>query len=422
MPGQVTSSWFAALLLVMGGWAAACRSTPDRDATAQGSAASVGADGDDRVQVAANAPPRAIKIGLLAPFSGPFASSGAEIEGGVRAYLEQRAGKVAGHPIELLVRDTTGLAPELAKRLAQLLIAEDHVDFLAGFALTPNALAVLPVATEANKPMVIMNAATSGITARSPYAARVSFTLPQVTAPLARWAAKNGITSVYTLVSDYGPGHDAEAAFSRAFVAQGGKIVGSSKAPLQDPDFAPLVQRIEQAKPRAVFVFVPAGVQSIAFMKAFRERDLARAGVTVLGTGDLTDDHQLPAMGDAALGVITTHHYSVTHPSRENAAFKAAFSRVTKGTLRPNFIAVGGYDGMTAIATVIEKLGASIDGDAAMKVLSGLRINSPRGPLSIDAVTRDPVQTVYVRKVERKVDGLFNVEFDEFIEQREPDE
>jgi len=368
----------------------------------------------------APAAPGPVKIGLIAPFSGPFAGAGKQIEGGVRAWLDQHGSKVAGREIELLVKDVTGVAPDVAKSLAQGLIVRDKVDFLAGFVLTPNALAVAPLATEAKKPMVIMNAATSVITTKSPYVVRVSFTLPQVSAPLASWAAKNGIKSVYTLVSDYAPGADAEGQFKKTFEAAGGKIVDSLRVPVQNPDFAPYIQRIKDKKPQAVFIFVPAGAKGTAFLKAFQERGLSKQGIRVLATGDVTEDQELDAMGDAALGVVTTHHYSAAHDSPENTAFKQAFSKVTGGKVRANFMAVGGYDGMAAIAQVIEKLGGQIDGDRAMEAFKGLQLQSPRGPIRIDPETRDVIQTVYVRKVEQRPDGFYNVEFDHFDEQKDP--
>ncbi|MEY4546656.1 MAG: hypothetical protein RL685_2851 [Pseudomonadota bacterium] len=361
-----------------------------------------------------------IKIGLLAPYSGPFAGSGKQIEGGVRAYLEQHGSKVAGREIEVMVKDTTGPAPDVAKALAQGLIVRDKVDFLAGFVLTPNAMAVAPLATEAKKPMVIMNAATSAITSKSPFVVRVSFTLPQVAAPLATWAAKSGVKAVYSLVSDYAPGVDAEGQFKKTFEAAGGKIVDSVRVPVQNPDFAPYIQRIKDARPEAVFIFVPAGAQGTAFLKAFQERGLDKLGIQVLATGDVTEDQELPSMGDAALGVVTTHHYSVAHESPENTAFKQAFAKVTGGALRPNFMAVGGYDGMAAIARVIDKLGGNVDGERAVEAFKGLTLQSPRGPIRIDPETRDVVQTVYVRKVEQRADGPYNVEFDQFDEQKDP--
>jgi branched-chain amino acid transport system substrate-binding protein len=368
-------------------------------------------------------PAAPIKIGVLAPFSGPFAVLGAQIEGGIKAYLHAHGGAIDGRQVELLVRDTTGVAPDVAKRLAQGLIVRDHADFLAGFALTPNAMAVAPLATESKTPMVIMNAATSSLTTKSPYIVRVSFTLPQVTAPLAEWAAKNSIASVYTLVSDYAPGADAEAQFKKSFEAAGGTVVGSVKVPVNNPDFAPFIQRIKDAHPRAVFVFVPAGAQGVAFMKAFQERGLAREGIQVIATGDVTEDSVLGAMGEEALGVVTTHHYSAAHPSAENTAFKAAFAQVAGKELRPNFMAVGGYDGMAAIAAVVHALGpgsGKVDGDRAMKAFEGLELQSPRGPIRIDPETRDVVQTVYVRRVERQADGFYNVEFQEYPGQKDP--
>lgn len=410
MLAKFSSTWVTELCLVLAVVLSSCRSSDDVKAAPAPGAAAPASE--------ALAP---IKIGLLAPFSGQFAGLGAQIEGGVKAYLESHGGGVDGREVQLLVRDTTGVAPDVAKRLAQGLIVRDNVDFIAGFALTPNAMAVAPLATEAKKPMVIMNAATSSITTKSPYVVRVSFTLPQVTAPLATWAAKNSIASVYTLVSDYAPGADAEAQFRKTFEAAGGKVVGSDKVPVNNPDFAPFIQRIKDQKPAAVFVFVPAGAQGIAFMKAFHERGLAEAGIRVIATGDVTEDQELNGMGDAALGVVTTHHYSAAHPSPENTAFKAVFAKVAGTGLRPNFMAVGGYDGMAAIAAVVKKLGpGKIDGDRAMEAFKGLELSSPRGPIRIDPETRDVVQTVYVRKIERRDGELYNVEFEEFPGQKDP--
>ena len=299
-------------------------------------------------------------------------------------------------------------------------MTRDKVDFLAGFGFTPEALAAAPVATEAKVPMIVMNAASSVVTTRSPYIARLSMTLPQVSAPMATWAAKNGIRKVYTLVADYAPGIDSENAFKAAFTAAGGRVVDSVRVPLRNPEFAPFVQRIKDAKPEAVFMFVPAGEQSIAFMKAFEERGLAKAGIRVIATGDLTDDNVLNAMGDAVLGVITSHHYSAAHDSPENKAFVTAFKQVAKDLPRPNFMAVGGYDGMAAIAEVVKKLGNRIDGDQAMEILKGLKLTSPRGPISIDPATRDIVQTVYIRRVEKIGGEYYNVEFDKYPDVKDP--
>jgi len=337
----------------------------------------------------------------------------------MRTYLQMHGDTFAGHKIEIIARDTTGPAPEVAKRLAQELLTGDKVDFLAGFGLTPNAMAVAPLATQAKTPMIVMNAATSSITTKSPYIARFSFTLPQVTAPMAEWAAKNGIKQVYTLVADYAPGIDAENAFKKAFTASGGEVVGSVRSPLANPDFAPFLQRIKDAKPEAVFIFLPAGEQGIAFMKAFKERGLDQAGIKLIATGDLTDDDVLMAMGDPTLGLVTTHNYSAAHDSPENKTFVEAYKEVSGGK-RPNFMAVGGFDGMAAIAQVVEKLDGKIDGDKAMEILKGMKLTSPRGPIWIDPETRDIVQTVYVRRVEKVGGELYNVEFDQFANVKDP--
>ncbi|HET9579829.1 MAG TPA: ABC transporter substrate-binding protein [Usitatibacter sp.] len=361
-----------------------------------------------------------VRIGVVAPFSGPFADYGRQMEAGMKAWLRQHGDSVAGRRVEILARDTTGPNPEIAKRLSQELVARDKVDFLAGYGFTPEAIAAAPVATEAKKPMIVMNAASSVVTTRSPYIARFSMTLPQVSAPMATWAAKNGIRKVYTLVADYAPGIDSEGAFKKEFAARGGQVVDSVRVPLRNPEFAPYVQRIKDARPEAVFMFVPAGEQSIAFMKAFEERGLAKAGIKVIATGDLTDDDVLNSMGDPVLGVITSHHYSAAHDSPENKAFVKAFGEVTKDLKRPNFMAVGGYDGMAAIAEVVKKLGNDIDGDKAMEILKNIRLESPRGPISIDPATRDIVQTVYIRRVEKKGNEYWNVEFDKVPDVKDP--
>jgi branched-chain amino acid transport system substrate-binding protein len=360
-----------------------------------------------------------VKIGFVVEMTGPFADIGRQITNGARAYVKAHGDVVAGRKVELIIRDTTGMAPEVAKREAQELIVNDKVDFLAGFGLTPNALAAAPVATEGKKPMVIMNAATSIITARSPYIVRVSFTLPQVTAPLASWALNNGIKQVYTLVADYGPGIDAETQFKKTFTAGGGEIVGSVRTPANNPDFAPFLQRLKDAHPQAVFIFLPVGEQPTAFMKAFAERELDKAGIKLIATGDVTDDGVLEAMGDVPLGVVTTQHYSVAHDSSQNRAFLKAYADIASG--RPNFAAVGGWDGMAAIYEVIKRLNGNIDGDKAMEVLKGMTIDSPRGTITIDPATRDVVQTIYVRRVEKLKDGkLYNVEFDKVLNVKDP--
>ena len=360
-----------------------------------------------------------VKIGVILPMSGPFANYGKQIENGIKLYMKHHGDKVVGKKIELLLRDDTGPAPEVTKRHAQELIVKDKVDLLAGFGLTPNGLAAAPLATEAKKPMIIMNAATSIITTKSPYIARVSFTLPQVTAPMATWAAKNGIRKVYTLVSDYGPGHDAEAQFKKTFTAAGGQIVGEVRVPLKSPDFSPYLQRIKDSQPEAVFIFLPAGEQGVAFMKGFVERGLDKAGIKLIATGDVTDDDVIDAMGDSALGVITSHHYSAAHDSALNQSFVKGYAEIDP-KMRPNFMAVAGYDGMAAIYEALKKTNGSTDGDKIMAALKGMKLDSPRGPIMIDPETRDIVQNVYIRRVQKVAGKLYNVEFDKLEAVKDP--
>jgi len=372
---------------------------------------------------AAAAPPtfaaEALKIGLVLPMSGPFAGYGRQIEDGVRLYLKLNGDTVAGRKVELLVKDDTGVAPEISKRVAQELVVSDNVDILAGFGLTPSAFAVAPIATEAKKPMVVLNAATSAVTTKSDYIVRTSMTLPQVTAPVASWAAKNGIRKVFTVVADYGPGHDAEAQFKKTFEAAGGEVVGEVRSPVKNPDFAPYLQKVKDARPDAVFLFIPAGEQGVAFMKGFAERGLEKAGIKLIATGDLTAETVIDAIGEPGLGVITSFHYAESHDSPENKAFTHAWYQAY-GPDRPDFMAVAGYDGMHLIAEALKKTGGSADADKFIAAVKGMQWVSPRGPVSIDPTTRDIVQTVYIRKVE-KVGGHYqNVEFDRVPDFRDP--
>ncbi|AJG23249.1 ABC transporter substrate-binding protein [Cupriavidus basilensis] len=361
-----------------------------------------------------------VRIGLIAPFSGSFADYGKQMEGGIKAFQKLNGDTVAGRKVQIISKDTTGPAPDVAKRLAQELVVRDKVDVLAGFGLTPEALAVAPIAEQASKPMVIFNAASSSITTKSAYIARVSMTLPQISAPMATWAIKNKVRKVVTLVADYAPGIDAETAFKTNFIGGGGQVVESIRVPLRNPEFAPFIQRIKDARPEAVFLFLPAGEQGVAFMKGFRERGLAEAGIRVIATGDLTDDHVLPAMGDATLGVITSFHYSMAHDSPENKTFLKAFAEANPGAGRPNFMAVAAYDGMRAIYDALKKTGGATDGGKFVAALKGMKIASPRGPIMIDPDTRDVVQTVYIRRVEKVGGELHNVEFDKFDNVKDP--
>ena len=288
-----------------------------------------------------------IRIGLILPYSGQFADPAAQMENGARLYMQRHGDMVAGRKLELVRRDTGGIAPDVAKRLAQELVVRDRVDLLAGFSLTPNALAAADVSAQARKLMVVMNAAASVVTTKSPYLVRTSFTLPQLNEPLGTWAYGNGVRKVYSMVSDFAAGHDAEAAFQRAFKAAGGQIVGSVRFPVANPDFSAFVQRAKDADPEAIFVFVPGGAQSPALAKAMADRGIDPRRTRIMSQAELTDEPALRNMGDTALGIITSSHYDFNHKSARNEEFvkahNAAYGR------NPDFFSVGGYDGMHVV-------------------------------------------------------------------------
>src|ERR1700757_1642451 len=359
------------------------------------------------------APARAedsVKIGLILPMTGGQASTGKQIDNAIKLYMQQHGDTVAGRKIEVILKDD-GAVPDKTKTAAQELIVNDKVNVIAGMGVTPAALAAAPLATQGKIPEVVMAAGTSIITERSPYIVRTSFTLPQSSTIIGDWAVKSGIKKVATLTSDYAPGNDALAAFKEHFTAGGGEIVEEVKVPLANPDFAPFLQRMKDAKPDAVFVFVPAG-QGGNFMKQYAERGLDKAGIKVIGPGDVMDDDLLNGMGDAVIGIVTAHMYSADHDSALNKAFVAAFKKAFGS--RPGFMAVSGYDGIHLIYEALKKTGGKTDGAALVDAMKGMKWESPRGPISIDPETRDIVQNVYIRKVE-KVDGeLYNVEFQTF--------
>jgi len=358
-----------------------------------------------------------VKVGLILPMTGPQASTGKQISAAVRLYMQQHGDTVAGKKIELILKDD-GAVPDNTKRIAQELIVNDKVSFIAGFGVTPAALAVAPLATQAKVPQIVMAAGTSIITERSPYIARTSFTMAQSSVIIADWAAKNGIRKVATLVSDYAPGADSQSSFKERFEKAGGSVVAELKIPLANPDFAPFLQRARDASPDAIFVFVPSG-QGATVAKQYAERGLDKAGIRLIGPGDVTDDDLLNGMGDALLGSVTAHFYSAAHPSPANKAFVDAF-RKANANLRPNFMAVGGYDGMHLIYEALKKTNGSTDGDALIGAMKGMKWESPRGPISIDPETRDIVQNIYIRKVEKVGGELYNVEFATFEAVKDP--
>jgi branched-chain amino acid transport system substrate-binding protein len=358
-----------------------------------------------------------VKIGLVLPMTGQQASTGKQIDAAVKLYQAKNGTTVAGKKIEVILKDDTSV-PDVTKRLAQELVVNDKVAVLAGFGITPSAKATAPIATQAKVPEVVMAAGTSSITEDSPFIVRTSFTLAQSSVPMAEWAAKNGIKKVITLVSDYGPGIDAEKSFTEKFKADGGTIVENLRIPMRSPDFAPVLQKVADAKPDALFVFVPSGTGA-QFVKQFVERGLNKSGVKLIATGDVTDDDQLNGMGDAVVGVINAHNYSAAHDSAANKAFVDGFKKANGG-LRPNFMAVGGWDGMHLIYEALKKTKGDASGDKLIAAMKGMAWESPRGPISIDPETRDIVQNIYIRKVEKKDGELYNIEFATIPNVRDP--
>ena len=357
-----------------------------------------------------------VVIGFIEPMTGPSASTGKQAKAGAELYIAQHGAAVAGKTVKLVIKDDTGAA-DVTKRLAQDLVANDHAAVLMGFGLTPLALAAAPISAEAKVPQIVTSAATAVITEKSPFIVRTSFTLPQASAPMAEWSAKNGIKKVVTIVSDYGPGIDAEKWFGESFKKNGGEIADAIRVPLKNPDFAPFLQRVKDDKPDAVFVFVPSGFGSV-FMKQFAERGLADSGIKLIGTGDVTDDDLLADIGDPALGAVTAHHYSAAHDSPENKTFVADF--VKANGFRPNFMAVGAYDGMALVYHALEAAKGETDGAGLLAAMKGAKWTSPRGPVSIDPDTRDIVQNVYIRKVEKKDGALWNIEFATIPDVKDP--
>ena len=357
-----------------------------------------------------------VVIGFIEPMTGPSASTGKQAKAGAELYIAQHGATVAGKTVKLVIKDDTGAA-DVTKRLAQDLVANDHAAVLMGFGLTPLALAAAPISAEAKVPQIVTSAATAVITEKSPFIVRTSFTLPQASAPMAEWSAKNGIKKVVTIVSDYGPGIDAEKWFGETFKKNGGEIADAIRVPLKNPDFAPFLQRVKDDKPDAVFVFVPSGFGSV-FMKQFAERGLADSGIKLIGTGDVTDDDLLADIGDPALGAVTAHHYSAAHDSPENKTFVADF--VKANGFRPNFMAVGAYDGMALVYHALEAAKGETDGAGLLAAMKGAKWTSPRGPVSIDPDTRDIVQNVYIRKVEKKDGALWNIEFATIPDVKDP--
>lgn len=361
-----------------------------------------------------------VKIGLILPYSGPFADAANQLDAGVKLYMEKFGDEVAGKKIEIIRKDTGGPNADVAKRLAQELVVRDGVDILAGFALTPEAIGAAEVATEAKKLTVLMNAATSSIIELSPYMVRTSVTIPQLNYALGKWAVDEGkVKQAYTLVSDYGPGIDAEGSFSKGFTEAGGKILGSDRTPVANPDFSAYVQRVKDSNPEAVYIFVPGGAQPAAIGKALVDRGLAPPATKILAQGELTHPEALESMGETARGIITTFHYTLERNDPLNNEYVAAYKAANKDRA-PDLFSIGGYDGMHLIYEALKKTSGDASGDALIEASKGMAWQSPRGPMSIDPETRDVIQTVYIREVQ-DVDGkLQNVIIQEIPNVKDP--
>jgi branched-chain amino acid transport system substrate-binding protein len=368
---------------------------------------------------AANAQQGPIKIGLIMPYSGQFADAATQMDNAIKLFVKENGDTVAGRKVEFIRKDTGGIAPDVAKRLAQELVVRDGVDILAGFVLTPNALAAGDVSDQAKKFMVVMNAATSIITTKSPYMVRTSLTTPQLNQALGEWAVKKGgVKKVYTMVSDFGPGLDAEGAFQIGIKEAGGEVIGQVKMPVANPDFSAFVQRAKDLNPESIYIWVPGGAQPGSLGKALAERGIDARKIKVMGQLEIADENAIKVMGDAALGIITASHYDYAHKSAKNAAFVKAYNAAYNRN--PDFFSIGGWDGMQLIYDVLKKTGGKTDAQAMVDAAKGMAWESPRGPISIDPETRDIIQTVYIRRAE-KVDGkIQNVEFDKIEKVKDP--
>jgi branched-chain amino acid transport system substrate-binding protein len=359
-----------------------------------------------------------VKVGIVTVLSGPFAEFGKQMESGVKIYQKEHGDSVAGHKVEVVFKDTGGSNPEMAKRLATELVTRDKAQVLGGFVFTPDTMAVAPIATQAKVPMIVMNAAGNDITSKSPYMLRTSFGFNRMVPPVGEWALKQGYKKAYVLVADYAPGHDVEKAFTTAYQAGGGTVLGSVRTPMTTLDFSPYMQRVKDAKPDVLFAFVNGGDVAPAFMKEFKDKGLADAGIKLIGTGDITDEPTLPAIGDKALDTVTVYPYSMDHRSELNRKFVQEVQAMRGKDARPTIMAVGAYDGMAVLYEALKKIKGEVTGEALLEAMKGVSVESPRGKITISATTRDVDQTQYIRRVERVNGGLANVEFAEFADKK----
>jgi branched-chain amino acid transport system substrate-binding protein len=362
-----------------------------------------------------------IRIGVITSLSGPAAQSGEQMKAGIDTWMRMNGGKAGGRKLELIYKDDTGPQPEVAKRLATELVGRDKADILAGFVFTPNAIAAAGVSERAKKPMIVTGAAASAITTRSPFLTRTSYTIAQSVQPLAQWAYKTGSRRVFSVVADYAPGHDADQWFTSSFKAAGGTVIDSVKVPLSTLDFSAYLQRIKDAKPDAIHVFLPNGQPMVAFMKGYREKGLDKAGIRFLGGEGWADEDVLKAAGETMSGIYTAGFYSYFQSGRENAAFTEAFAKTVDNRFKPNFQAASAYDGMALIAATLAKNGGKVDGPSFIAAAKGYSAASPRGTVTIDAQTGDIVQTIYIRRIDKLPNGSYGaVEIDRYDAVKDP--
>ena len=373
---------------------------------------------------AGRAPADVAKVGLLADFTGAFATWGPQFQKGVEAYQALHGKTVKGlgdkpHEIQFIYRDTASQGPDKARQLAQELVLHDHVRFLCGLDLSPHAMALADISKEAKVPVVIMNAATSSITRMSPYFVRVSQTVPQDVAPLGPWAVAHGIKRVYTIVSDYAPGYDAEAYFTQTFKAAGGAIVGNARTPQQETNFSAYMERVLEAKPDALYMFQPAGSPSVAFVRAYVERGLKAAGIKLLGGGE-TQELFLPNFTDDIIGTVTSFHYTETNTRPANLELREQVKKMFGDKAVPDIATLAAWDGTRLIQEAVAALGTDADGLKYIDYIKGKKFDSPRGPVEIDAVERDIIQNVYIRQVEKRDGRLVNIDIDEVKMVKDP--
>lgn len=356
--------------------------------------------------VTADQPP--IRIGLIATMSGGFTQAGKQADVAIAAFFKEHGDTIAGRKVEIVKRDDGGNAPDTAKRLAQELIVSEHVDFLMGLTFSPNAKAVGDISTAARKPVFITNAAANGILEPNAFMSRYSYTEGQLTMPLAQWALKNKLRNVYMLYLDYATGIDAAEGFESAFTAGGGKIAGETRVPLSSQDYSAFVQRIKDAKPQAVFAFLT--VSGGPFLKAWTAAGGPQTGIKILATGDLVSESTLQGLGEPVIGVITSMNYSGVHNSTMNTQLTRDMHAIDASIIEPDFGSVATYDAMQAIYKVVSAQNGGTDPEKTMRTLRGLKFESPRGPIQIDAQTRDIVQNIYIRRVDNVVGRLQNTE------------